>query len=226
MKFIIFDLFGTLIDNNKDNNRYNEALKWLAETYFENRFVELKRLSELFKAKYLEERKNSNRETSFFAQLAFFESELGINVYDDFTSVEMNFINIFRKEKLVHGVPELLKYLIINNYRIYILSNSIFSGANLKIYLDYLGVGRYIQEVFSSADIGIRKPSVEIFTYVTERLDINNCKAVYFIGDSLDKDYNGAKNFGFTPILIGENNEVDGLKFNNIFSLLKYLEDS
>ena len=109
---------------------------------------------------------------------------------------------------------------------IYILSNSIFSGTNLKIYLDYLGVGKYIEEVFSSADIGIRKPSEEIFTYVIDRLGINNPKVVYFIGDSIEKDYNGAKNFGFTPILMSVNDDVDvdGLVFNSIPNLMKYLK--
>ena len=227
MKFIIFDLFGTLIDNNdNDNNKneYDEALKWLANTYFENRFIELKENSELFKVKYLEDRKNSSREASFFNQLTFFESKLGIKIHDDFSSIELNFIHIFRNEKIINGVPELLKYLSENNYRIFILSNSIFSGTNLKIYLDHLGIGNYIEQVFSSADIGIRKPSEEIFIYVAERLKINNYKAVYFIGDSLEKDYDGAKNFGFTPILMGMNNETNGLTFNDIPNLLKYLK--
>ena len=108
--------------------------------------------------------------------------------------------------------------------RIFILSNSIFSGTNLKIYLDHLGIGKYIEELFSSADIGFRKPSKEIFTYMINRLEIKNPKEVYFIGDSLEKDYNGAKNIGFTPILMGVNEEIVDLKFTSIPNLLKYLK--
>ena len=62
MAVIIFDLFGTLIDIDDNQNDYDKALKWLADTYFENRFIELKKLSEIFKAKYLEDRKKSNKE--------------------------------------------------------------------------------------------------------------------------------------------------------------------
>ena len=225
MAFIIFDLFGTLIDIDEKNN-YDEALQWLANTYFKNRFIELQKLSEIFKAKYLEDRKISNKETSFFNQLTFFENELDIKIYDDFSKIELHFIHLFRREKLINGVLELLKYLSENNYRVFILSNSIFSGDNLKIYLDHLGAGKYIEDLFTSADIGFRKPSEEIFTYVIEKLEIKYPKEVYFIGDSLEKDYNGAKNIGFTPILIGSNEEMVGLKFNSIPNLLAYLKIS
>lgn len=223
MAIIIFDLFGTLV--NKEKSHYDEALEWLANTYFENRFAELKRLSQLFKNKYLEERKISNKESSFFNQLVFFENELNIKISDDFTSVELDFIHIFRKEKLINGVTELLKYLSENNYRIFILSNSIFSGISLKIYLNYLGIGTYIEELFTSADIGFRKPAQEIFIHVIETLEINNPQQVYFIGDSLDKDYYGAKMVGLTPILIGSDKETTGLVFNNIPNLLQYLKN-
>ena len=226
MAVIIFDLFGTLIDIDDNQNDYDKALKWLADTYFENRFIELKKLSEIFKAKYLEDRKKSNKENSFFNQLTFFETTLGIEIYGDFTSVELNFIHLFRREKLIDGTHELLKYLIKNNYRIFILSNSIFSGTNLKIHLDHLGIGKYIEELFSSADIGFRKPSKEIFTYVINRLEIKNPKEVYFVGDSLEKDYNGAKNIGFTPILMGVNEEIVSLKFTSLPNLLEYLRTS
>ena len=52
MAVIIFDLFGTLIDIDDNQNDYDKALKWLADTYFENRFIELKKSSKIFKAKY------------------------------------------------------------------------------------------------------------------------------------------------------------------------------
>ena len=226
MAFIIFDLFGTLLDIDEKQNNYDEALQWLASMYFENRFIELKKLSEIFKAKYLEDRKISNKETSFFNQLTFFENALGITIYDDFSKVELHFIHLFRREKLINGVFELLEYLNENDYRVFILSNSIFSGNNIKIYLDHLGAGKYIEDLFTSADIGFRKPSEEIFTYVIEKLEIKYPKEVYFIGDSLEKDYKGAKNIGFTPILMGSSEEMVDLKFNSISNLLTYLKIS
>lgn len=218
----LFDLFGTLINEEKSN--YNRALEWLANTYFEDKVIELKELSQLFKDKYLEERKSSDKENSFFNQLLFFENKLNIKITDDFLSVELDFINIFRKEKLINGTTELLKYLYKNDHKIFILSNSIFSGVSLKTYLNYLGIGKYIEKVFTSADIGFRKPSKEAFTYIIHNLKITNPKKIYFIGDSLEKDFNGSKKAGFTPILIGKNKEATGLKFNNMCNLLQYLK--
>ena len=49
---------------------------------------------------------------------------------------------------------------------------------------------------------------------------------MYFIGDSLEKDYKGAKNIGFTPILMGSSEEMVDLKFNSISNLLTYLKIS
>lgn len=43
MKIILFDLFGTLIE--KEEYHYDRALEWLAYTYFDNKFLELKELS-------------------------------------------------------------------------------------------------------------------------------------------------------------------------------------
>lgn len=224
MAIIIFDLFGTLV--NKEKSHYDEALEWLANTYFESKFAELKKLSQMFKNKYLEERKVSNKESSFFNQLTLFENELNMKILDDFTAVELGFIYIFRKEKLVNGATELLEYLKENNYRVFILSNSIFSGASLKVYLNSLGIGKYIEEVFTSADIGFRKPSKAVFTHVIEALEISDPQKIYFIGDSLEKDYNGAKIAGFTPVLIGTNNNVPDQAFNNIPKLLRYLKSA
>lgn len=223
MKIILFDLFGTLIE--KEEYHYDIALKWLAHTYFNDKFLELKELSKIFKNEYLKDRKISNKETSFFDQLTFFENKLNIKILDDFEFVELRFIYIFRREKLVDGAFKILEYLSQHDYKIFILSNSIFTGKNLNIYLNNFGIGKYIETVFSSSDIGYRKPSEEVFAYIKEVLNIENPKKVYFIGDSLEKDYKGAENTGFTPILIGVNQKVSGLFFNDLLCLLNYFKN-
>lgn len=151
-----------------------------------------------------------------------------MKILDDFQLVELGFIHIFRKERVAIGVLELLEYLNKNGYRIFIVSNSIFSGKNLSIYLNNLGIGDYIEKVFSSSDIGYRKPSKEIFTYTKDILNIENTKKVYFIGDSLEKDYKGSENMGFTPILIGVNPQISGLGlvFDNMLCLLEYFKSN
>lgn len=144
MEAIIFDLFGTLID--KEKYDYNNALRWLANTYFDNRFDELQKLSLMFKAEYMKNRRISYTETSFFEQLTLFEKELDIKIKDDYRFVELNFIRIFREEKLINGVVELLDFLYNKNQRIYILTNSLFSGDSLKVYLKFFEIEKYIKK--------------------------------------------------------------------------------
>ena len=223
MGTIIFDLFGTLIE--KKSYDYQNALRWLADTYFEERFDELQALSLLFKTEYMELRKKENRETSFFKQLALFEKKLGCKLYDNYSSVELQFIRKFREEKLIDGIMELLEYLSHKHQEIYVLSNSLFSGNSLKACLKDFGIDKYIEKVYSSADIGFRKPSKEIFHYVLTDIGISHPEKVFFIGDSLEKDYIGAKESGLTPILFSSKTVTSDLEFHNISSLLKYFQD-
>lgn len=223
MNTIIFDLFGTLIE--KKHYNYQNALRWLSNTYFPEQFDELQTLSLKFKTEYLELRKRENRETSFFRQLALFESELDHKICDDYASVELQFMHRFREEKLVEGVMELLKFLTQKNHSIYVLSNSIFSGDSLKAYLEDFGIEQYIEKVYSSADIGFRKPSKESFHYVLNDAGISRAEDVYFIGDSLEKDFIGARESGLTPILIGTLIDISGLAFPDMYALLKYFQD-
>ena len=228
MRTVVFDLFGTLIDKYKYH--YDEALQWLAHTYFEGRCSELQALSLQFKNAYMKSRLKSNRETSFFSQLQFFENELNTKIYDDYQSVELNFIRLFRKEKLIDGACDLLLYLYHKNLNIYVLTNSLFSGNSLKAYLRTFGIDNYIRKVYSSADIGFRKPAKEIFNYTLTDIGINTPSEVYYIGDSFEKDYRGAKNVGITPILIGHFESFSGLLFDDLSALFyyfqKYFDDS
>lgn len=223
MAVIMFDLFGTLIDKKKYD--YNKALKWLADTYFDYRFKELQDLSKMFKAEYMKNRMTSYEETSFFEQLNIFEKTLNKKICDDYQSVELNFIRIFREERIIDGVIELLQFLFDNRFRICVLTNSLFSGDSLKDYLGAFEINKYFEKVYSSADIGFRKPAKEAFRYVLEDIGINNPNEVYYIGDSFEKDYVGALKSGLTPILLAPNSGISGLAFDNVYLLLNYFRD-
>lgn len=222
MNPIIFDLFGTLIE--KKNYNYQNALRWLADIYFSEQFDKLHALSLQFKVEYMELRRRENLETSFFKQLALFETELNRKICDDYLSVELQFMRRFREEKLVEGVMELLEFLSQTNHSIYVLSNSIFSGDSLKDYLEDFRIKQYIQKVYSSADIGFRKPSKESFRYVLDDVGISHAEDIFFIGDSLEKDFVGARESGLTPILINSLIDISGLSFPDMYSLLKYFQ--
>lgn len=219
---ILFDLFGTLVE--KEEYDYNKALRWLSEFYFDRCFEEIQVLSKAFKTDYIESRKISLKETSFFNQIKLFEEKLNKRINCDYYNVELKFLQIFRKEKIKDGAIPLLEYLKKHDYKIYVLTNSLFSGESLKNYLEGLGLAKYIEKVYSSADIGFRKPSPQTFYHVRKDLHITNTHDIFFIGDSLEKDYFGAKECGFIPVLLDSESTESGLVFENLHQLLKYLE--
>ena len=222
MAVVIFDLFGTLIE--KVAYDYDSALDRLAVQYFDGRVGELAKLSLLFKKGYIQKRKDSLAETSFFAQLEFFETSLEIRLQEDRQAVELAFLRDFRKERLIDGAEDVLRYLHEGGCQLFVLTNSIFSGDSLRAYLDGFGIGRYFREVYSSADIGFRKPSRRAFSYVLANLRSHTQEEVYYVGDSMEKDYEGARKSGLTAVLFGTDPRATGMAFGDMGSLLSFFQ--
>lgn len=223
MPVVMFDLYGTLITEEKYD--YGQALRWLADTYFDSRIAELRDLSQRFKAKYLQMRAVSNLESSFREQLRAFESALHTNLQNNYDAVEAGFIRIFRKEKLKEGASSLLRFLRARGTRISVLTNSLFSGKNLKSHLATVGIADEIEAVFSSADIGYRKPAQETFHYALSALGIRDASQVAYIGDSYEKDYLGALLSGLRSFLVTDSSEHVDVAFENLRSIECYLAE-
>lgn len=222
MSVVIFDLYGTLIT--EEEYDYGRALRWLADTYFDSRIAELQDLSERFKANYLQMRSVSNSESSFCEQLRFFESALHSYLSDDYEAVEAGFIRVFRKEKLKEGASSILRLLQTRGIRISILTNSLFSGKNLKAHLATVGIGEAIEAVFSSADIGYRKPAQETFHYALSALGIRDASQVVYIGDSYKKDYLGARKSGLNTVLVSSDPEYADIAYEDLHAVESWLK--
>lgn len=200
-KTVLFDLFDTLLL--KVRFEYHEVLNYLSEKYF-GRKGQLFELARKYREKYMLHRNETCRETSFLDQLKYYETQLGIKLNKSYGEVEWEAFSICREERLADGAKELLEYLKTYGYKLAVLSNSIFSSGTLKKYLDKFGILSYFDEVVSSADIGYRKPSKEAFNAVLDRLGVKANDNIYFIGNKADKDYDGAKSAGLTPVLIAD----------------------
>lgn len=222
MPVVMFDLCGTLIE--EEDYDYNRALRWMADTYFDARFEELQKLSCQFKANYMHMRAVSSAESSFRAQLVLFEKTLNHKLQDNYQVVEAGFIRIFRKEKLKDGATSLLRMLHDCKTRIYVFTNSLFSGVNLKAHLATVGIGELIEAVYSSADAGYRKPSPEAFRYALDNIDARDASQVVYIGDAYEKDYLGALASGLHPILVSSSPKYADIAFTNLPAVESYLK--
>lgn len=202
MKIIIFDLFDTLLD--KVWFDYNKGLEYLADKYFDQRLDKLTLYAEEYRKQFLLDRNETQREKSFFDQLAFYENKFGKKLAKSRDEIEWEFFSICREERLAIGAKSLLGYLFGRGYTLAVLSNSIFSSKTLKKYMAEFEIEQYFTEVVSSADIIYRKPSGEAFRFVLNTLGVSPSPEIYFIGNKLDKDAMGALDAGLTPILISK----------------------
>ena len=205
-KIVIFDLFDTLLI--KVWFDYDKALNYLADKYFERK-DELFRLANEYREKYMLSRNVTFLETSFLEQLKYYEDNLAIKLNDEYNDVEWETFSICREERLADGAIELLAYLKAHGYKLAVLSNSIFSSATLEKYLDKFGLLPYFDEVVSSADIRYRKPSPMAFDAVLKKLKVKASCKIHFIGNKIDKDYEGAQAVGLTPILVSERSLIE-----------------
>ncbi len=198
-KIVLFDLFDTLLI--KVWFDYDKALSCLADKYF-GRKDELFVLAKEYREKYMLDRNETHTETGFSDQLKYYEKHLGNKLSKPYCDVEWEIFSICREEKLADGAIELLAYLKTRGYKLAVLSNSIFSSATLKKYLNGFGLLAYFDEVISSADILYRKPSTKAFDAALEKLGAKASPNIHFIGNKRDKDYEGALAAGLTPILV------------------------
>ena len=82
-------------------------------------------------------------------------------------------------------------------------------------------IKNYFYKIYTSVEIGIRKPNKEIFDFVLKDLNISENNSVY-IGDSYNDDYLGAKTVNMFCYLIDKYNKYEELgdhKINHLFEL-------
>lgn len=219
---VLFDLFDTLLI--KVRFDYSKALDYLADKYFERK-NELFELAREYREKYMLNRNVTHLETSFVEQLEYYENHLGIKLNKPYCDAEWEAFNVCREERLADGATELLKYLKERGYKLAVLSNSIFSSATLKKYMDKFGILSFFDEVVSSADIHYRKPSPKAFNAVLKSLGVQASNNMHFIGNKFDNDYEGARAAGLTPVLIADERIADAsLCLPDLSSVKEYFE--
>lgn len=201
-KIILFDLFDTLLD--KVWFDYDKGLTYLADTYFDGKREELKQYASEYRECFMSDRNLTQREQSFFDQLAFYEKKFGKKLTKPKEDIEWEVFSVCRKECLAFGAKSLLEYLHERGYKLAVLSNSIFSAKTLRRYLEQFCIAQYFVEVVSSADIGWRKPSVLAFDYVLKAVGTQPSPEIYFIGNKFEKDAVGALDAGLSPILVSK----------------------
>ena len=144
----------------------------------------------------------AGRETTHLDDLNAMVTALGLQIQVPQNLVEQTVATLHRqclpKVNIIEGTVETLAKLDSQNYRIGIISNAAYSPF-LTWTLEHFELLHFFENIVVSADVGVRKPSPEIFRIALEQFDLAPIDVVY-VGDDFQKDILAAKRFGTRAI--------------------------
>ncbi len=120
--------------------------------------------------------------------------------------------------KVADQAFETLDTLLTRGYRLAVLSNN---DSRLRSVLKDLKVGHLFEHLFISSELGFEKPQIEMFRAVEKKLQVPPNEIMH-LGDSMSRDFTGAKKAGWRPILYGSRSkEINHIQeFPELLSLL------
>lgn len=143
--------------------------------------------------------KQQLRETRFkktFTELGVEEKYIPMDFEDDYVRICPTKTNLFPE------THETLSYLK-NKYQLHLISNGFKESTECK--LANTGLETYFQNIVISEIIGINKPDKAIFEYALNLAEGAVSESV-MIGDSIEADIRGAKNFGMDAVYFNPKN--------------------
>jgi len=190
---VIFDLFGTLV-NNYPYEEYQNIRKRMA-SILEVPFVDFRKL---WSETHIE--RNVGAFSTAEANLEFICKKLGINVDDAqirlATKVRSDFIaNVMKPQQATIDVLSRLKSV---GLKIGLVSNC---TPGVPMLWENLPFAPLFDVAVFSCSVGFQKPDPRIYQLAVEQLGINSHSCLY-IGDGDSQELSGASRVGMNPVLI------------------------
>lgn len=202
---LIFDFFGTLVHYTPgplNTNPYVKTHDYLLRQGFP---ISYENFAAVYRAVAQELEEGARRTGQEYHMkdvcLRFFQSAFAVDVSEE---VITSFVSVYLEEwnRGVVYLDSIRPFLgrLAANYRLSILSNTNYAPL-IHSHLAAMGVVECFSKVFTSVEIGVRKPYPAIFQQALKQLDIPPQNAIY-IGDSYEADYQGATASEIRCILI------------------------
>ncbi len=197
IKAIIFDLFGTLVD--ADNLFKPISYELSVETNID--FDEIESVIYKFYDKTFDgHHEKEFKPERYYYKILFnkLKALYGLTESSDFY-VDLMYETFARLKK--YEDAKIIENLKEKGYKIGIVTNAdtyfvkkVLKNNNIQY-----------DDLIISEDIELYKPDPKIFEKSLENLAVNKNEAI-FIGDNIEADYYGAKEYGIKPLLIDRNN--------------------
>jgi len=207
---IFFDIDDTLIDS---ESAHNESIRSIWEingfpllneqsiqewSTINNRYFKL-----YFENKITLEQQRTYRIIEFWESHGKNISEKkAFELYQHYHSIFLNSCQVF--PDTINTLDEL------KDFKLAIISNGTPSDQFFK--LEHNNIAHFFDPIIISAEIGISKPSKEIFLYASEKVKTSPSDCIY-IGDSYKTDFEGSLNAGMIGILLDRKHEFPDFKF-------------
>lgn len=223
-KNYIFDLYGTLVDINTDENK---RYLWDKTVHIYKYYGAEYKINE-FKEKYKEfcKEEEAKLNTVDYPEIQLEKvfirlfKEKGVDISEDIAiCIGKSFRAISTKYiRLYDGVIDFLENLKKKNKKVYLLSNaqSMFTRSEM----DMLHITKYFDGIVISSDEGCKKPDKKFYEVVLNRYNLNKEESI-MIGNDPITDIKGSYEVGIDSLYIHSNISPKNVKESELLS--KYI---
>lgn len=211
---ITFDLWNTLFENIS----YSDMRFDFLTEFFQNKsiFVNLTELQEIFYTQFefidIEYKKDQFIHISTTERVTMFLKKLNLRLTNNDINLVVNHFESIMLQKpalLKKGVIETLQNLK-GKYKLGLISDTgITPGKIIRKVLDDYGILSFFDTTIFSDETGYYKPHPIPFSKALKHLDCKNPNNAVHIGDLLETDVKGAKNYQMKTIWLRDSNKKD-----------------
>ena len=198
---ILFDYGGTLVEEVEFNAR--AGLAWLLSRAVtrpdEDQIALIERHADRVSYEVAERRDTFQIETPWTSLTRLIHGTFGTRFFETPADLELPFWNASVKTAPMPGVKEALQEFHAAGIRMGVVSNTSFSAATIRHELSKHGFAGYLPVFVVSSEYAVRKPNPMIFEAAAGLLGLP-CEDIWFIGDRIDTDIDGATAAGMYPI--------------------------
>jgi putative hydrolase of the HAD superfamily len=228
-KVFVFDFWDTLIKYDYDGIKAYSAI--LAKTISNPNKVSPQHLLDAVKKTFIEIRAESKQLEVKFADVhKLVHDMLDLKFVVSYEQIEEIFINnAYSLSEHAHA-STLLNYLVENDYKIALLSNTTLRHSTIKAILAKAFPAIKFEPLIVSSDVVFKKPHPRIYQLMLKKLNVLP-QLVYFVGDNIEYDVVGPTNAGMFAFYYNHHNikvnreEINYYEVKSLLDIINYLEE-
>ncbi|WP_019228108.1 YjjG family noncanonical pyrimidine nucleotidase [Sedimentibacter sp. B4] len=136
--------------------------------------------------------------------------------FDEYEFAEIYMKNLSQGSFLYEDSIPLVEGLK-NDYRMTIITNGLTDVQHNRVRNS--AIGKYMEEVIISEEVGLSKPDFRIFDYALKKINYHDKSKVIMVGDSLTTDIQGGINSGIDTCWYNPDKNVNKSKFKPTYEI-------